>query len=172
MNSINILNGKLVRSHLSQNSSCYGNEHLLSMPLVAFFSSFKCSAEKILATYEQCKKWSTERQPIISGFHSPVEKECLRILLRKKSPVIISPARGLWKRNPRGWQDAIQENRLLIVSIFPREFTWMNSDRAMQRNRFICDVVDEITVSYLLKDGKMERFFQKYPECQGKVRYL
>jgi len=32
---------------------------------------------------------------VISGFHTPAEKECLRILLRGAQPIIICPARSI-----------------------------------------------------------------------------
>ena len=32
---------------------------------------------------------------VISGFHSPMERECLNILLRGKQSVIICPARSI-----------------------------------------------------------------------------
>jgi len=42
---------------------------------------------------------------VISGFHTPVEKECLRILLRGSQPVIICPARSIeGMRIPPTWK--------------------------------------------------------------------
>jgi hypothetical protein len=33
--------------------------------------------------------------PIIGGFHSPMEKECLDLLLRGQQPIVICPARSI-----------------------------------------------------------------------------
>ena len=51
------------------------------------------------------------------GFHSPVEKECLRILLRGDAPVILCPARGLLQRLPAPWAIAVTGGRMLILSV-------------------------------------------------------
>ena len=45
----------------------------------------------ILTTYDQAAKWRDAGRCIVSGFHSPVEKECLQILLRGSQPIIICP---------------------------------------------------------------------------------
>lgn len=79
----------------------YGNKDLLNTKPIALFCSVKCPGDKILETCDQCLKWRKEGLPIISGFHSPMEKECLRILLKRMQPIIISPARGIWKRVPK-----------------------------------------------------------------------
>ena len=45
--------------------------------------------------------------PVIGGFQSPMEKECLRILLRGDQPVVVCPARGIENmRIPREWREA------------------------------------------------------------------
>jgi hypothetical protein len=41
------------------------------------------------------QRWRAENRAVISGFHTPVERECLRIFLRGSQPVVICPARGL-----------------------------------------------------------------------------
>ena len=41
------------------------------------------------------QRWRAENRAVISGFHTAVEKECLRIFLRGPQPLVICPARGL-----------------------------------------------------------------------------
>jgi predicted Rossmann fold nucleotide-binding protein DprA/Smf involved in DNA uptake len=71
-----------------------GNLDLLSLPNVAVFCSARCPGNIILPTYDQVAKWRDAEQCVVSGFHSPVEKECLQILLRGDTPVILCPARA------------------------------------------------------------------------------
>ncbi len=59
-----------------------GDIDLLKTSPIALFCSIKCPGDKILETYDQCLKWREEGQSVISGFHSPMEKECLRILFK------------------------------------------------------------------------------------------
>jgi len=54
---------------------------------------------------------------VISGFHAPMDRECLRILLRGKQPIIVCPARSLEKlRFPANWREPIEAGRMLILS--------------------------------------------------------
>jgi len=119
-----------------------GNLDLLALPKTALFCSARCPGSAILATYDQATRWRDEGRCIISGFHSPVEKECLRILLRGKSPVIICPARSLPKRIPPDWQEPLADGRLLILSCFTDKDRRVTADLAIRRNRFVAALAD------------------------------
>jgi predicted Rossmann fold nucleotide-binding protein DprA/Smf involved in DNA uptake len=92
-----------------QTLQALGNADVLKGEKVALFCSARCPGDLILKAYDLAKKLRDDGVTVISGFHSPIEKECLRILLRGKQPLIICPARCLanlrvpteWKR-PRG----------------------------------------------------------------------
>ena len=77
-----------------------GNLDLLDFPKTALFCSARCPGKVILTTYDQAAKWRDAGRCVISGFHSPVEKECLQILLRGAQRTIICPARALLQRVP------------------------------------------------------------------------
>ncbi|HEY5910764.1 MAG TPA: hypothetical protein VJA21_09200 [Verrucomicrobiae bacterium] len=72
-----------------------GDPALLRRQKLALFCSVKCPGDLILRAYDYAKKLRDDGVTVIGGFHSPVEKECLRILLRGTQPVIICPARSL-----------------------------------------------------------------------------
>ena len=57
-----------------------GNDQILQRQLIAFFCSVRCPGNLIIKTYDLAQTWRVEEQPIIGGFHSPVEKEVLKIL--------------------------------------------------------------------------------------------
>src|SRR5437762_2670093 len=57
-------------------------------PLVALFCSVQCSGAVILQSYELARALRDAGVTIISGFHSPLEKECLNVLLDGTQPVI------------------------------------------------------------------------------------
>ncbi|MFQ6610664.1 MAG: hypothetical protein ACE5D7_07685 [Fidelibacterota bacterium] len=137
-----------------------GNTNLLKTKPIALFCSVKCPGDKILQTYDQCLEWRKDGQSIISGFHSPMEKECLRILLKGTQPVIISPARGIWKRIPKKWKPHIDNGRLLLVSKFPETVTRMTSERAIERNKFIIELADSVYTAYADTGGKTERLMK------------
>jgi len=138
----------------------FGNIEILKTKPIALFCSVKCPGNKILQTYDQCLEWRKEGQSIISGFHSPMEKECLRILLKGTQPIIISPARGIWKRIPKEWMPHIKQGRLLIISKFSKKVTRMTSERAKERNQFIIELADKVYIAHADSGGKTEWLFR------------
>ncbi len=73
---------------------------MLDRPKVVLFCSVKCPGKLILNTYDLAKRFRDEGVSVISGFHSPMEQECLRILLRSPHPVIWCLARGVYRKLP------------------------------------------------------------------------
>ena len=65
-----------------------GNPALLDLPSTALFCSVNCPAAMLLPTFDLAARWREAGRCVISGFHSPVEKECMRILLRGQQPLI------------------------------------------------------------------------------------
>lgn len=84
--------------------SALGNLDLLALPKTALFCCAHCPGKVILTAYDQAAKWRDTGRCVISGFHSPVEKECLQILLRGSQPINICPARSFPQRVPPDWK--------------------------------------------------------------------
>src|SRR3990172_6162894 len=72
-----------------------GNTAILQNKTLALFCSTKCPGNIILKTYDLMKRLRESGITVISGFHSPMERECLNILLKGKQPVIVCPARSI-----------------------------------------------------------------------------
>ena len=119
-----------------------GNTSLLDRYLVAFFASRSSTAE----ITERALQWATNicqtDKVVISGFHSPLEKEVLRVLIEHKHPVIIALGRALYKRVPSNLQTAFDEGRLLFVSFrgYSRH-SWKSSEI---RNWKAAGLADEV----------------------------
>jgi len=133
-----------------------GNLDLLSLPKTAFFCSARCSGSAILAAYDQAAVWRDSGRCIISGFHSPIEQECLRILLRGKQPIIICPARSLPKRIPQEWRQPLADGRLLILSAFPDTETRVTAALAVRRNEIVAAFADEAYFAHITSGGNSE----------------
>jgi predicted Rossmann fold nucleotide-binding protein DprA/Smf involved in DNA uptake len=73
--------------------SSVGNSGILRTRLMALFCSVRCPGDLIIKTYDLARSLHDAGVPVIGGFHSPMEKECLALLLRGKQPVILCPAR-------------------------------------------------------------------------------
>ena len=95
---------------------------------------------------------------LISGFHSPVEKECLKILLEGTQPIIICPARSLRKmRIPTEWRPALESGRLVIVSRFEQSPRRADTSTARRRNELVAALSDQILIVYAEPGGAVER---------------
>lgn len=136
-----------------------GNATILDLPKLALFCSVKCPGKLILDTYDLCQRFRAEGITVISGFHSPMEQECLRILLRSSHPVIWCLARGMLRRIPAKPVDcrpAVAEDRLLLVSPFPGKIRRVTAKTAIIRNRLVADMAVAIIVAHAASGSKME----------------
>jgi predicted Rossmann fold nucleotide-binding protein DprA/Smf involved in DNA uptake len=136
-----------------------GNLDILRRKKLALFCSVKCPGALILQTYDLARALRDAGVTVISGFHSPMEKECLTLLLRGTQPVIICPARSIERmRVPTAWKVPLEENRLLILSPFAGKQHRATADLAAKRNAFVAALAEEIFVAYAAPGSKIEFF--------------
>jgi predicted Rossmann fold nucleotide-binding protein DprA/Smf involved in DNA uptake len=148
-----------------------GNLNVLEQQLLGFFCSVKCPGAIILKTYDLIRDLRNKGVIVISGFHSPIEKDCLDFLIRGKQPIVICPARGIeTMRIPKSWRVPIDENRLLILSPFENKHRRPTVALAEHRNRFVEMLADKILVAYAANKSKtMQLCFET--STQGKKVY-
>ena len=133
--------------------------------LWAHFCSSKCPGEIILKTHDLAQRFRRLGKSTIGGFHSPVEKECLRVLLRGEQPIIICPARSVENmRLKPEWNRALSENRLLILSIFACKFRRSTVELARQRNSFVAALADKILVAHAAEGSRTLEFAKTVAE--------
>ena len=125
----------------------------------AIFCSGKCPGEIILKAHDLAQRFRRLGKSTIGGFHTPVEKECLRVLLRGEQPIIICPARSVENmRLKPEWKRALSENRLLILSIFAGKFRRSTVELARQRNKFVAALADKILVPHAAEGSRTLEF--------------
>ncbi|WIG60150.1 MAG: hypothetical protein OJF49_002898 [Ktedonobacterales bacterium] len=133
-----------------------GDPAILLRPSLAFLCSVRCPGSIILAAYDLAIALRDAGIPVIGGFHSPMERECLRLLLRGSQPVILCPARDIARmRLPAAWRAPIEQGRLLILSPFdnaPR----LTAATALTRNRFAAALATAVFAAYASPGGKIE----------------
>jgi len=135
-----------------------GAEGLLRLPKkLGLFCSIKCLGSLILKAFEFARVVRTAESPVVSGFQSPIEKDCLDTLLRGPGPIIICLARRITtSRLSREWQRSMKEGRLLLLSPFNEMQKRVTADLAFERNRLVASLADEVLIVYAHPGSKTE----------------
>jgi hypothetical protein len=116
----------------------------------------------ILRIYDMVRALRDAGVPVIGGFHSPMEKECLTLLLRGSQPVLVCPARGIeGMRLPGAWKKPLAEGRLLVLSPFAKQHRRVTADLSEARNLFVAALADKILFAHAGPGGKTERLFRR-----------
>ena len=145
--------------HAPKTIMATGNIEILQNKTLAIFSSIKCPGAIILKTYDLMKKLRESDVTVISGFHSPMERECLNILFKGKQPVIICPARSIeGMRLKAEYKKFLDGGMLLLLSPFTEKEKRISSERALFRNYFVAAIADSIFISYAAPNSKTEQF--------------
>ena len=93
-----------------------GNKGLLDRRLVAFFASRTAPPEALYLARRWAREIAHTDKIVISGFHSPIERAVLDILLAEGCSVVATLGRSLYRKVPKHLQTAYDENRVLFVS--------------------------------------------------------
>ena len=149
---------KLLGSDAPERLYALGNLAILSQPLLALFCSTRCPGRVILQTYDTVCALRDAGVTAISGFHSPIEKECLRLLLRGTQPIVICPARSIWHRIPSQLKASLGAGRLLILSPFEAKHSRITAETAQYRNRFAAALAARILIPHAAAGSKTEAF--------------
>lgn len=117
-----------------------GNKELLKQHKTAFLASSTIPPDMVLRCYD----WATAKHEgcIVSGFSSKMEQDVLHFLLKAKCPVILVLARCMYKVVPEELKEAMDEGRLLIISV--SNAVRQSKVTAYARNKYICEIADQI----------------------------
>ena len=110
---------------------------ILARLMLGPFCSVRCPGALTLETYDLATRLRARGGLVVSGFHSLMEQECLRILLKSEHRVIWCLARGMLKRIPPGLRDAVNDGRLLICTPFPESPRRVTGATAVRRNTIV-----------------------------------
>jgi len=132
-----------------------GNLSILDNHLMGLVCSVQCPGSVVIKTFDAVRKLREQEIVMAGGFHSPMEKECLDILLNGKHPVVLCPARSLKNLHiGQKARQALKEGRLLIMSRFAETILRTTSQQAIQRNDLVAALSDSLLVPYASPGGK------------------
>ena len=132
-----------------------GDPGILHHPLIGLLCSIQCPGSIVIKTFDVIRKLRDLKIPMIGGFHSPMERECLDLLLRGEQPVILCPARSLRHlRMGKKARKAVSEGRLLVLSCFGDGVRRTTAAQSILRNDVVAALADAVLVPHASKNGK------------------
>lgn len=123
---------------------------------LALFCSSKCPGALILDAADFCRDLRGQPVTVVSGFDSPVEQQCLRILLRSVNPLVWCLARGKPTSVPPEVREPIAKGRLQIVAPFPDNVRRKTAATCAKRNRVVAGMADATLVVHAAQGSKVE----------------
>jgi len=137
-----------------------GNKDILDLNKTAFLCSRKVPAEIVLKSYDWAKEQRKKGVCVVCSNHSQIEKDVFQILLKGKQPLILVLARSMKKRLEPIIKEAVENNRLLIISPFDKEIKRITRETAEIRNKYIIEISNKITVAYKTPKGQLNKLLK------------
>jgi len=132
-----------------------GETVLMQNRMLGLVCSIQCPGSIVLKTFDTIRALKDAGITVAGGFLSPMEQDCLDILLRGKQPIILCPARRLkGMRLGSKVRQAIDEERLLVLSMFNDSIQHTTAAQAVQRNNLVAALADALFVPYAAPNGK------------------
>jgi len=118
----------------------------------------RTSGDAILPAHDTARRLRDEGITVISGFHSPIERDCLSILLRGKQPIILCAARSIEKmRIPTDCRKAFDAGRMLFLSPFAGQPGRITKESALRRSEVVAALADEAYIAHVTPGGQTKR---------------
>jgi predicted Rossmann fold nucleotide-binding protein DprA/Smf involved in DNA uptake len=126
-----------------------GNAALLDEPLLGLIASRECPGHVFLETLDLVPAWVKAGRVIVSGFHSPLEQQVLRSLLRRNGRAVKVLARGMTEYRPLPEErDPLAAGRILIITACPPVVRRTTRETALARNRLVLALASEAVIPY------------------------
>jgi predicted Rossmann fold nucleotide-binding protein DprA/Smf involved in DNA uptake len=143
-------------SQTPQAITVLGDLALLDSRPLAIFCSARCPGSLIVQASNLAHALRDRGAAVIGGFHTPVEAACLEILLTGAGPLIVCPARGMYKTIPAGLRKPLAAGRLLLLSPFDETERRVTAELAAYRNRFVAALAEHVLFAHAAPGGKTE----------------
>ncbi len=144
-----------------------GETALLGEPLLGLIASRECPGHVLLETLDRVPEWVEAGCVIVSGFHSPLEQQVLRSLLRRTGRAVKVLARGFgtegadYRPTPEE-REPLATGRLLVISAFAPNVTRTTRATALSRNRLVLALASEIVVPYVAAGSPLAELVRTY----------
>ena len=139
-----------------------GETALLDEPLLGLISSRECPGHVLLETLDRVPEWVKAGRVIVSGFHSPLEQQVLRSLLRRNGRVVKVLARGMTDYRPTPEErEPLAAGRMLVITACAPETRRTTRETALARNRLVLDLATEIVAPHVAAGSPLAALLEK-----------
>jgi hypothetical protein len=76
-----------------------------------------------------------------------MERDVLKILLQGECGIIVVLARGMYRKLPKQYEEAMLQKRLLIISYEKESVIRISEATAYKRNDYVREIADEMQTS-------------------------
>jgi len=127
-----------------------GNTALLDAPLLGLIASRQCPGQVLLETLELAAQWARSQQVVLSGFHSPLDQQALRSMLRRKGRVVKLLALGMTDYHPTVKErEPLAASQMLVITACPPQVRRTTRATALARNRLVLALASEVVTPYV-----------------------
>ena len=145
---------------------------LLGAPLTAFFSSRQCSGTAIRAAMDWALTQAHSRQPVVSGFHAPLEQSVLKVLLQARCPAVVVLARPVaGARLPPEWAEPLADGRMAVLSAATHAGR-LTEELAAHRNACVAQLASQIVVAHASAGGRLALLCDGWSAAGRSIRRL
>jgi predicted Rossmann fold nucleotide-binding protein DprA/Smf involved in DNA uptake len=141
-----------------------GETALLDEPLLGLIASRECPGHVLLETLDRVPEWVKAGRVIVSGFHSPLEQQVLRSMLRRKGCVVKVLARGMTEYHPNTEEnESLITGRMLIITAYPPEVSNITRKTALARNRLVLAFSTEALFPHVTQGSPLAQLLLEHP---------
>ena len=147
-----------------------GNKDLLQGELVAFFASRNSEPQALELAQKWAQEISQSEKIVISGFHSPIERAVLDILLSNGCSVVVALGRSLYKKIPSFLIEAYENNRVLFISF--RDYARPSLSNSQLRNWAVADLANEIVFAPFPESSQLSTLYFSLSRGKNNLKRL
>jgi len=139
-----------------------GETALLAEPLLGLIASRECPGHVLLETLDRVPEWVKAGRVIVSGFHSPLEQQVLRSVLRRKGRVVKVLARGITDYRPTAEEtEPLAAGRMLTLTACPPEVRRTTRETAVGRNRLVLALARDLVTPYIAANSPLAALLEE-----------
>ena len=133
-----------------------GETALLAESLLGLVASRECPGNVLHETIDRVPEWVKAGRVIVSGFHSPLEQQVLRSVLRRRGRVVKVLARGMSDYRPTAEErEPLAAGRMLVITACSPEVRRTTRETALERNWLVLALASEIVIPFVADDSPL-----------------